>query len=74
MTQPRTAEQLVQAIYDKAHPNEPVTLEILPSDRKAISDLLRWREALEMHRAFLESVPAYKRGYVEFCRKRMAGG
>lgn len=69
----RTPEQIIQAIYDAIRPDGPAALEILPSDRQAIAELLRWREALEMHRAFLDSVPAYKRGYVEFCRRRMAG-
>ena len=68
----RSPEQLIQAIYGAVRPDGPATLEILPSDRKAVADLLRLTEILESHRAFLNSVPEYKRGYVEFCRKRMA--
>lgn len=69
----RTPEQLIQEIYDAILPDGPATVEILPSDRKAVADLLRLTETLENHRAFLRSVPAYMSGYVEFTRKRMAG-
>ncbi len=69
----RTPEQLIRAMYDAIRPDCPATVEILPSDRKAVADLLRLTETLESHRAFLRSVPAYMSGYVEFTRKRIAG-
>lgn len=69
----RSPEQIIRAIYDAIRPDGPATVEILPSDRKAVAALLTMEKTLQGHRDFLDFVPAYKRGYIEFMRKRMAG-